>query len=443
MGAAQLVPQPPPRPTIAMATDCVLAATLRDVNAAFGSDSEYITCDRLENDLCERFRMFHQGSVSLFRPCIIEPRECDEDETECLEMGGMYCVPGDILFCECLAHNVDCPSAPPVPPSLPPPSPPCSPSPPLRPPPPPVPTPPAPPAPPGRPPWPPLPPRLPPLAGPIRLTAAGTRLVDSYGRSVVLQGVNMYLEWYRNYYGDVGGGSSALDIPHLRRALPAANCIRFVALLWKDSVKASDGLECSSNDASRGYLREDCVRYIDALVQQATDAGLWVILTARAKYAAGWSGPDVWHDHTMRRQMLAMWEFVAARYRGVGRIAGYEIMSEPRTKTVPQSKVRDFMREGCEAVHRADPAALCVVGPAPCNHAVELGPVAVPARGHSARYWLRFPCASRSFPHRPRARALLLWTDYKLWEMSSQVLQPSGSNTLYTFDFFVPKHFVM
>ena len=55
-------------------------------------------------------------------------------------------------------------------------------------------------------------------------------------------------------------------------------------------------------------------------------------------------------------------------------------------------------REGCEAIHAADPRSLCVVGPRPY---------------------------------------------YKLWELSDQVLQPSGSNTLYTFDFFVPKNFVM
>ena len=96
---------------------------------------------------------------------------------------------------------------------------------------------------------------------------------------------------------------------------------------------------------------------------QATEAGLWVILAARAKYAAGWSGPDVWHSHEMRRQMLAMWAYVADRYKGVDRIAGYEIMSEPRTKTVSQARVRDFMRDGCEAVHRSDPRSLCVVGP--------------------------------------------------------------------------------
>jgi hypothetical protein len=39
------------------------------------------------------------------------------------------------------------------------------------------------------------------------------------------------LEWYKSFYGaPLESGSSALDIAHLRRSLPAANCIRFVAL---------------------------------------------------------------------------------------------------------------------------------------------------------------------------------------------------------------------
>ena len=236
---------------------------------------------------------------------------------------------------------------------------------------------------------------------PMRLTAHGTTLLDNEGRPVVLQGVNMYLEWYKTFYSaSLSSGSSAFDVPHLRRSVPAANTVRFVGLLWKDSIMESDGLECYDGDASRGYLSAECVRYIDALITQATDAGLWVIIAARAKYAAGWGlgQPDVWGDPTLRAQMVAMWRWIAHRYKNVDRIAGYEIMSEPRNKGVSQSAVTQFMREGCEAVHSADPRSLCVVGPRPY---------------------------------------------YKLWELSDEVLQPRGSNTLYTFDFFVPRHFVM
>ena len=107
-------------------------------------------------------------------------------------------------------------------------------------------------------------------------------------------------------------------MPHLRRALPAANVIRLVGLLWHDSIKDSDGLECSTDDSSTGYLDDECMRYLDALIKQATEAGFWVILAARAKYAAGWNPPeaeyDVWNDRRLRKQMYKMWSHVARRY---------------------------------------------------------------------------------------------------------------------------------
>ena len=226
-------------------------------------------------------------------------------------------------------------------------------------------------------------------------------LRDNSGKPVVLQGVNMYLEWYKGTYAAVRAGSSALDVAHLRRAIPASNVIRFVALLWKDSVKEQDGLECSTEDPTQGYLDPECIHFVDALIRQATEAGFWVIIAARAKYAAGWDrrqAPDVFHDENLKRKFYAMWAWVADRYKYTDRIAGYEVMSEPRTKEVPQWSVRDVLRGACDAVHAADPRSLCVVGPRPY---------------------------------------------YKLWELGDEVLQPAGSNTLYTFDFFVPKDFVM
>ena len=71
-------------------------------------------------------------------------------------------------------------------------------------------------------------------------------------------------------------------------------------------------------------------------------------------------------------------------------------MSEPRTKTAPQSAVAAFMLDGCRAVHAADPLALCVVGPRPY---------------------------------------------YKVWELTDQIIIDEP-RVLYTFDFFVPWDFV-
>lgn len=106
---------------------------------------------------------------------------------------------------------------------------------------------------------------------------------------------------------------------------------------------------------------------LDRLIAEATAAGLWVILTARAHYIADddLEGDDLWRSPTLRRRFLAMWGWVAARYSSYQRIAGYEILSEPRTRETAPEHVSALMRDGCDAVHARDPRALCVVGPAP------------------------------------------------------------------------------
>ena len=112
-------------------------------------------------------------------------------------------------------------------------------------------------------------------------------------------------------------------------------------------------------------------------------------------------GDDTMRDHTMRRQMVAMWRYVAQRYKDFDRIAGYEIMSEPRTRNVGQKTVMEFMAGGCDAVHEADPRAMCVVGPAPY---------------------------------------------YKIWMLEDDhaiKLPGNRRNVIYTFDFFIPRGFVM
>ena len=126
----------------------------------------------------------------------------------------------------------------------------------------------------------PLPPQAPPpqplLPGtvlPSRLTAVGKELRDDAGNTVVLHGVNMYLEWYRRYYS-----TAAYDIPTFRRMVPSANLVRFVGLLWHDSVGGEhDGLECSVDNVTKGHLATVCMRYVDQLVRQATSAGFWVM----------------------------------------------------------------------------------------------------------------------------------------------------------------------
>merc|ERR1711957_735279 len=60
---------------------------------------------------------------------------------------------------------------------------------------------------------------------------------------------------------------------------------------------------------------------------------------------------------------IAMWSFLAHRYREVDNIAGFEVMSEPRVENV-DGCVHEFHRDACAAVWAQDPSFVCFIGPA-------------------------------------------------------------------------------
>ena len=91
-----------------------------------------------------------------------------------------------------------------------------------------------------------------------------------------------------------------------------------------------------------------------------------------------------------------MWRYVAKRYSTWEWVAGYEIMSEPRTKITSQEDVTAFYSDMCTAIHEVDPATPCVVGPAPY---------------------------------------------YKIWQINESILL-KDTNVIYTFDFFLPWSYI-
>lgn len=57
---------------------------------------------------------------------------------------------------------------------------------------------------------------------------------------------------------------------------------RIVGVLWDNSDSKQD---CYSDQAP--FFKESCYGPLDAAVKAATEAGVWVILTARCAFAAG------------------------------------------------------------------------------------------------------------------------------------------------------------
>ena len=68
--------------------------------------------------------------------------------------------------------------------------------------------------------------------------------------------------------------------------------------------------------AETGYSKQSCIDDLEKVVLAATYAGLWVILTGRAEYAAGQlaPSPNVFQNLTLRVQYLAMWKLNDAHF---------------------------------------------------------------------------------------------------------------------------------
>lgn len=151
------------------------------------------------------------------------------------------------------------------------------------------------------------------------------------------------------------------------------------------------------------YFNDGCFSYLDEWIKTATDAGLWVILAVRGEYIAGQDfksdpGSSIFRNETLQNMMYAAWRHVAAHYSSFDRIAAYELLSEPRDKTVGADAVRGFYEGACSAVRLADPRTPCMVGGAPY---------------------------------------------YKLWTFGDDVILKQHSNSvIYTFDYFDPDAFV-
>lgn len=221
----------------------------------------------------------------------------------------------------------------------------------------------------------PTPSPTPPVASPRRLVVNG-RSVTSSGaphKPIQLRGFTF---WFQ-------------DKPNMRKVqavdrnvttlFPGVNVARLVMDHWHDRPKAEVGPgsgDCSSEDSSIGYMTRPCLQMFDEAIAWATgEAKMWVIITARASQAAGDAGKGhtVFTNNTLRLQMIAMWSFLAKRYKGVDGIGGFEVMSEPRTLN-DHDVVHKFHVDACHAVWQQDSRAVCFVGPAKFYDRTHLGP---------------------------------------------------------------------
>ena len=120
----------------------------------------------------------------------------------------------------------------------------------------------------------------------------------------------------------------------MKEIAPGFNAVRLLGMSWWNSPE-NPNTECYQDTAP--YWREDCFKKLDKAILQATNEGVWVILTARSEWGAGGHDldknmfqPATNEPKDLRRRFWTAWQHVIRRYKTWDRIAAWEILSEPR-----------------------------------------------------------------------------------------------------------------
>jgi hypothetical protein len=86
-----------------------------------------------------------------------------------------------------------------------------------------------------------------------------------------------------NFWIDLSSGVEPEDRA-VSSILPGTNFARLVMVHWQDTANGTDCYDAAGTP-STGYLRTECLTMFDDAIKWSTGAGLWTVLTARAKGA--------------------------------------------------------------------------------------------------------------------------------------------------------------
>ena len=203
-------------------------------------------------------------------------------------------------------------------------------------------------------------------ASPPRLAVHGSDLVDPSGRSLQLRG------WNWGHWGSVQPQDAADN------AAQGANAVRIPLRWWGAwggrDVDSRDDAAVATAGIEPGHLRT-----LDAMVAQASRAGLWIVLFVDSNCGQNGTqdaderaycdpehrypqGHNVWTDTDARRRFVAVWRFLAQRYRDVPHLGLFEPLPEPNPSGVAPAAITAFYDEVLRAVRPLAPGVPFLVG---------------------------------------------------------------------------------
>jgi len=209
------------------------------------------------------------------------------------------------------------------------------------------------------------------------LSTRGTSIIDSYGRTVILRGVN-YPGYEKNFWSQEPQLHNQYAYYYFRQL--GFNVVR-LPISWAN-------LEPQPGLFDPNYLQS----FVDQDVQWAKAAGIYIILDMHqynwAEKFGGSGAPDwavqaypanelglreavseFWADDNLQAHLLSVWTQLAQHYANEPAVAGYDIFNEPwiYTSIIPTlnaTRVDAFDTKAIQAIRAADKNHILFLEPA-------------------------------------------------------------------------------
>jgi hypothetical protein len=204
------------------------------------------------------------------------------------------------------------------------------------------------------------------LAATPHLAVRGQDIVDPAGNPILLRGWN-WGHW---------GKTQPTDAKE--NAAQGANVVRIPLRWW--GFYEGHGIDSRDEKASdTAGINPAHLKHLDEMIRWASDAKLWIVLfidsdcgqngtqddkekrycDPRGEYP---KGRNFWTDKAMRQKFLAVWRFIANRYRDTPYIGMFEPLPEPNPPGVPDEQIKAFYAEVMGVIREAAPGIPLLIG---------------------------------------------------------------------------------
>ena len=195
------------------------------------------------------------------------------------------------------------------------------------------------------------------LGAATRLTIDKRRILDPDGRQIVLRGYN-WGQW--DTWQPDDGNDNASD---------GANVVRIPLRWWGDWHDGTDSFIADDPQVTcipdSAHVDPDHLTELRDTIQEATDAGMWVVLMVDSNYGQGaeMRPNNFWTNTCMEQRFELLWTLLATKYRSVPHIAAYEILAEPKPDGFDGRQVREMYEKWIGVIRQVDHNTPVIVGP--------------------------------------------------------------------------------